>query len=255
MGRRRINIRNPLPFGGLYAALIGGAVMLQSGFFMCWFGSFIRFGRRGSYTTVRSACPEYYYFGLAALFVGLLILIPLLVLSAIRWIRGARFSLAELISAVLVMGFVMSFCMNGMLTRPGIASWFLVPLYGVFFDASKMSYVNDNFNAIVYVAAILVTLVFTIPLCGRLPEGSRIARYSLCALSIVIATGFGSPGWAQVFGFLSAVAMLLYGVADRSALTALFTRKNARASLLPHKPGVANVNASDKKGAAAKAGV
>jgi hypothetical protein len=220
---RKIPIRNPLPFGLQYFALLGGAVLLQAGFCLCFIGAFLRVFRFGG---MKTACPEFYYFSISALIIGLLLCIPLFIGAAIRWIRGARFSLAELVCLVLSLGIALSYVMGGMLTRSSMASWFIVAVYGMFFDVSNMTMGgNDTMNACVYGACILSILLFTIPLCGRLPENPRVARYLAIALAIVLATGFGSPGWAQAFGAISAGAILFYGVANREAFSALFAKQ------------------------------
>jgi hypothetical protein len=247
MMRRQVKLNDPAPFGLLYAALIGGWVLLFGGFFLCWMAGAtgprwpVMYGPTRPSVPMSVICPELYYFAEAALAIGAAICLFIFVLCAFRWVRGVRFSLAELIVSMLLAGlglcFVINNCQSGMFAHSSMASWMISPVLWLFFDLSDYRNCAEGINIAVYVCTVLASLFFVIPLCSRLPERHRIARYLFCAISVAAATGIGGIGLTQLLGVFSVAAILLYGVSNRSALAALFSPKKAP-TLVANQSGV-----------------
>ena len=189
-----------------YAAIIGGAVLLQLGVFICWV-SFLGIARVGaSRLQIAIAFPDFYHSGVAALALGGMTFFSLYALGLARWIRAARFTLSDLILLVMILSLLVAWAMSGVLNQSGYLSILLCPVYSGLMNPLNTNYFGyENFNVVLNGVAFAFVLVFLTGLWGRVSLRWRRVKYAVCLL---LLSGWMFSGTANGIHIVCLVTML-----------------------------------------------
>lgn len=238
---RRIACQTRNMFGWNYAILVFGAGMLVLGLLMTWFSLVwqLKTGPR-TYVPTVVAVPEFYYFSLSALVLGLVLCIVLFVKALIRWICATRFSLSDLIVLVLCLGLLAAACTNGVLEAENRLSTLLYPIALKFVLSAPKGMVSPwgdpAFDLGLNEFQLAVALIFLIGVWARIPAASRILKFAFLAFCLAPPLAWGVLKWSTALSFFAVPAIMIFGLASQeNAVSRSFVKpvKSARRSRLP----------------------